>query len=206
MLAIKLSNSALLSSVCSNSVDLALVLDMSGSTDDSHDLELYIARHLVERLAFQSSTFGGGSRVALVTFADSSIEWFALDTYNDKTNLLEAFNIVVSVKEGTDTQSALTLMQSDVFNKSRGDRPGVNNVAVVITDGRSNIRQDRTLPAAAAARNAGITIYAIGVGDVNVPEVSGIAGSATNYRLATNEHLADDAVSYIANRLCTPWY
>ncbi len=43
-----------------------------------------------------------------------------------------------------------------------GDRAGDPNVAIVITDGRSNIDQQRTLPAAENARRAGIEIYAVG--------------------------------------------
>jgi Mg-chelatase subunit ChlD len=196
----------LLPSVCSNSVDLALVLDMSGSTDDSHDMELDMARRLVDRLDLQSSTLGGGSRVALVTFAASSTVQFALDTYNDKAALLEAFNIITPSEEGTCTRSALALMQSDVFNASRGDKSGVANVAVIITDGRSNIQQDETLSAAAAARKAGTTIYVVGVSDVNEVELMGIAGTPINYWPATNEQLASDAVNSIVARLCTPWY
>lgn len=196
----------LLPSDCSNSVDLALVLDMSGSTDDSHDMVLQMARRLVDRLNLKSPIYGGGSRVALVTYAASATVWFSLGTYNDETALLEAFNIITPSEEGTYTRSALTLMQKDVFNASRGDRSGVANVAVIITDGRSNIQQDETVSAAAAARSAGTTIYVVGVSDVNEVELTGIAGTVTNYWRATNEQLASDAINSIAERLCTPWF
>ena len=45
----------------------------------------------------------------------------------------------------TNTQDALRLANSRVFTYSRGDRPEAENVVVVITDGRSNVRAHETL-------------------------------------------------------------
>ena len=52
-----------------------------------------------------------------------------------------------------------------VFQVSAGDRPGIPNVAIIMTDGESTIDRAQTLPEAQKARDAGINIYAIGVGD-----------------------------------------
>ena len=188
---------------CWNAVDLAIVLDMSGSTENSHDLELRLARLLVDRLDVRRSTYSGGSQVAFMTFAASTAAWFTLNTYNNKTELLEAFNIIHPAEEGTNTQDALFRMQADVFNPTAGDRSGVPNVAVIVTDGRSNIQQDRTMQAAAAARNAGTSIYVIGVGDVNEAELLGLSGS-NNYRVVGNDQQAVDTIDFIARKLCTP--
>jgi len=194
-------------SACPNSVDLALVLDMSGSDMENHDFELNISRRIVERLDFGPWATNGGSRVGLITYAKTATVWFSLATHFDAlANLIEAFNIIPPVNEGTNAYDALTLMQSTLFNNSPGDRIGSSNVAVVITDGRSNLQQDRTLPAAVAARNAGTSIYVIGVGDVNEVETVGIAGAVSNYMRVSNDREASQAVDFITQRLCDPWF
>ena len=43
-------------------------------------------------------------------------------------------------------------------------RPGVAHIAVLITDGQSNIDVERTVPDAAAAKAAGIDLYVVGKG------------------------------------------
>ena len=55
-----------------------------------------------------------------------------------------------------------------MFTSGNGDRSGVPNIGVVITDGRSN-SATLTASEAANARNAGITLFAIGIGS-NIPE------------------------------------
>ena len=39
----------------------------------------------------------------------------------------------------TNTAGALSLVGSDMLTSVRGDRAGVNNVVIIMTDGRSNI-------------------------------------------------------------------
>ena len=51
-----------------------------------------------------------------------------------------------------------------MFNEANGDRPGVPNVAIVITDGISNLNSERTIPEALRAQARGIHIFVIGIG------------------------------------------
>ena len=76
---------------------------------------------------------------------------------------------------------ALILQIDRVFVASNGDRPNVPNVAIVLTDGNSNINTDLTAPTAIAARNRGVHIIVFGVGtDVNVYELRNIASAPVN--------------------------
>jgi len=47
------------------------------------------------------------------------------------------------VASSTNTSSALNVMHRVVFSPLNGDRPDVNNVGIVITDGQSDDRQVR---------------------------------------------------------------
>ncbi len=52
----------------------------------------------------------------------------------------------------TNTAEALLYLRSEMFTPFNGDRLDVPNYAVVITDGESNINEERTLPEAIEAR------------------------------------------------------
>ena len=56
------------------------------------------------------------------------------------------------VGSDTNTSGGLREMHRNQFQASNGDRPGVSNTAIVITDGVSTIDQNDTIPAAEAAR------------------------------------------------------
>ena len=60
-----------------------------------------------------------------------------------------------------------------------GDRPDALNIAIVITDGESTIDKERTIPEAEAARAAGITVFAIGIG-ADIKQVGGQTGGGSN--------------------------
>ena len=53
---------------------------------------------------------------------------------------------------------AIDAMKTTMFTPENGDRDGVPNVVIIVTDGYSNINREATLPAADAARAAGITV------------------------------------------------
>jgi len=72
-------------------VDLALVLDMSGSTEDHHQLALKLSRLLVDRMDVSRQT-----RVALLSFADHATTHFYFNTYFTKDQVLTAINIIPS--------------------------------------------------------------------------------------------------------------
>ena len=55
----------------------------------------------------------------------------------------------------TNTQAALQTMNDDVFVTGGGDRNGIDNIAIVVTDGGSNILREETIPEANRARSFG---------------------------------------------------
>ncbi len=56
----------------------------------------------------------------------------------------------------TNTQAALSAMRRDLFSTARGDRAGVDNFAVLVTDGYSNINRFNTVPEAQRAKDEDI--------------------------------------------------
>lgn len=66
-------------------------------------------------------------------------------------------------------------MKDIMFNAANGDRPGVPNIGIIITDGQSN-SPDQTRDQAQQVRNAGITLFSVGIGrGVSIPELNAMA-------------------------------
>ena len=61
------------------------------------------------------------------------------------------------------------------FNFRNGDREDVENVAMVITDGVSNINSRKTVPEAQLSRDVGVHIYAVGIGLTDTRELNAMA-------------------------------
>ena len=60
-----------------------------------------------------------------------------------------------------------------MFTPQNGDRPTAPNIAIVITDGVSNLAQKNTIPYAQEAHRQGIRMFAIAIG-MKVNNVVGI--------------------------------
>ena len=69
-----------------------------------------------------------------------------------------------------------SLQKDDMFTSGNGDRQDARNIAIVITDGNSNVDEERTIPAAIDARLRGIHIVVVAIGtQLNQLELRGIA-------------------------------
>lgn len=66
-------------------------------------------------------------------------------------------------------------MKEVMFSAVNGDRENVPNLAMLITDGVSNVNSLKTIPEAESARAQGIHIYSIGIGLADTSELNKIA-------------------------------
>ena len=118
---------------------------------------LDLVRRIVQGLNFD----GGRTRVGLVTYSDTATVRFHLNRYTSKLEVLTAIAFVQE-KGRTNTARGLDEARLNMFTPINGDRSGDPNTVIVITDGRSNVQRERTIPAADDARRNGVEIYAIG--------------------------------------------
>lgn len=118
-------------------------------------------------------------RVGIVMYNDRPEARVYLDIFNQKNDLLKFIKILPYRGGGTNTGAALNFTREKVFSKERGSRKdkGVQQVAVVITDGKS---QDNVATAAANLRRAGVTVYAVGVKDADEVQLKEMASHPTN--------------------------
>ena len=134
------------------------------------------------------------TQVGFVIFGDGASSEFYLNTHSNKADLIDAVNGITYLKEGTNTQQGLIEMQDVQFTEARGDREGIKNIAVVLTDGDSTVNPTRTIPEAERARASGIEIISIGIGSkVTEAELKGISSMPqtkdANYFMSSFEGL-----------------
>ncbi|XP_072532840.1 matrilin-3b [Salminus brasiliensis] len=103
------------------------------------------------------------TRVGLVNYASTVNIEFHLKTYYIKAQVKQALSRIDPLSAGTMTGLAIKTAMEQAFTEASGARPQSKNiakVAIIVTDGRP---QDKVEDVSAAARAAGIEIYAVGV-------------------------------------------
>ena len=103
--------------------------------------------------------------------------------------------------------AALRNVRERMFNSGSGDRSGVDNIAVIITDGRSN-NEEETFREASRLRSDGVLVVAVGVGTgYNQMELNGIATFPGNNTFSVDSfdalnNIQDRLIQTICNRKC----
>lgn len=185
--------------VCTKQLDVVFVLDGSGSLENSFEVSLKLSKLIVQGLNFA----GGRTRVGVLTFSDQPSVGFYLNRYTDRSSVLNAiaFNQAAGA---TNTQAALDQLRLSMFTASNGDRQGVDSIAIVITDGFSNVNADQTVPKAQLAQQNGITIIGVGIEDqdgMNLVEVEDISSQPpSKYSFAVID-TSDAGLMSTANRI-----
>ncbi|XP_043972363.1 collagen alpha-6(VI) chain isoform X1 [Gambusia affinis] len=151
--------------------DIVFIVDESGSiTVENFQLVRSFLYSIISGLEINPNRV----RVGIVLYNEEPTAQVYLNTFKQKTELLNFIKILPYRGGGTSTGAALNFTRENVFITGTGSRKdkGVEQVAVVITDGES---QDNVSQAAAELRRAGVTIYSVGVQNANEDELRQIA-------------------------------
>lgn len=151
--------------------DIVFIVDESGSIGNKN---FQLMRSFLHSIVSGLEIGQNRVRVGIVTYNDNPTAQIYLDTFSDGDELLNFIKILPYHGGGTNTGAAINFTRENLFIKEVGSRKdnGIQQVAVVITDGES---QDRVIEAAAELRRAGVTIYSIGVKNAKVAELNQIA-------------------------------
>ena len=129
-----------------------LVLDSSGSIGEDNWLKvLNFTKAMVQ--AFPVSPVD--VRFGVVVYGNRATVEFHLNTHNDTESYLAAIDQIQWKDQATNTSGGIAVMRDEMFTEENGDRAGVPNIAIIITDGASNRDEDRTVSQADDAREKG---------------------------------------------------
>lgn len=185
---------------CTRQKDVVFLIDASGSLEDTFEWQMRLVRKIVHGLNLNT----GRARAGAITFDNQVVQQqlFPLNKYNNVKGVLNAIAFTLrKQRRGTNTASALRYLHSNMFtNSSAGDRGGVDNVGIVITDGRSNINRGSTIREASSAKSKGIQLITVGVGNgVDTREISDIASDPDSENVFRLRDLNEGAVNQVSN-------
>lgn len=161
------------------------LLDASGSiTSSNFQLELQFIVEFAKHYVISPSNV----QIGVITFNSRVYEHFAMNDYQDINSLTNAIMSIPYTSGGTRTDIAIEYVIRNGFTSLKGDRTSAPNFLIVISDGHSNVPSS-TKQAATHLHSAQINTFAVGVGSVNLQELTYIASSSTNHVLTVRNHL-----------------
>ncbi|XP_029991060.1 matrilin-4 isoform X2 [Sphaeramia orbicularis] len=156
----------------SANIDLVLLIDGSKSVRPQN---FELVKKFVNQVVDSLDVSAHGTRVGLVQYSSRVRTEFPLNMYHTADEIKAAVMKVEYMEKGTMTGLALKHMVENSFSEAEGARPlsrNIPRIGLVFTDGRS---QDDITEFAKKAKEAGITMYAVGVGKAVEDELREIA-------------------------------
>ncbi|XP_029976535.1 cartilage matrix protein isoform X1 [Salarias fasciatus] len=152
--------------------DLVFIIDSSRSVRPSEfeQVKVFLAK-VIEGLDVGPNA----TRVGVVNYASRVKNEVSLKTHRTKAGLVKAVTKIEPLSTGTMTGLAIQFALNVAFSEAEGARvksPDISKVAIIVTDGRP---QDNVKDVALRARDAGIEIFAIGVGRVDMSTLKQMA-------------------------------
>ena len=181
--------------------DLVFVLDASTSVTEPN---FQLMKDFVKDFLYEADIDSGNVQVGVIIYSTEDHVEFQMNSFRTKQAVFDAIDNIPYRYGSTNTADALETMHSEMFSAGNGDRPDVDNICIVVTDGVSNINARRTIPEAEAARAKGIHIYAIGIGLTETRELDGIASKPVEENRFTVQDFAelDDLKHKIFDAFC----
>uniref|UniRef100_A0A4W6EZP7 Matrilin 2 n=1 Tax=Lates calcarifer TaxID=8187 RepID=A0A4W6EZP7_LATCA len=144
------------------------------------------------------------TRVGLLQYGSVVQPEFSLKTYTSKAQVEQAVRNMEHLATGTMTGLAIQYTMETAFTEEEGARPAnlhIPRIAMIVTDGRP---QDTVEEIAAQARQAGIQIFAIGVGrvDMNTLRAIGSEPHSEHVHLVANFSQIETLISGFQSKLC----
>ncbi|XP_048238745.1 uncharacterized protein LOC124119917 [Haliotis rufescens] len=156
---------------CKTQLDLAFILDGSGSVSTS-DFNRMIK--FVENVTKKLDISKDEVKVSTVEYGSSVGDDIEFKDFASKSSLVSAIAKIRKSDSGTNTAAAILHTVNVLFRPAAGARPNAKRVAILMTDGHSNDK-NFTINAAKKAKGAGITMISVGIGNADVAELRGVA-------------------------------
>ena len=152
---------------CTQVADICLIIDSSGSITEHSDDNWRLMREFLSSLVDYFTVGHDQTRFGAVVFSDAAKLEFALNRYNDAESVKRALMSLKHLRQETNTPDAIQVAREQCFNVANGDRPEIQNVAIIVTDGVPHPANRRN-PAIAQAhvlRSYNTRMIAVGITD-----------------------------------------
>jgi hypothetical protein len=144
---------------CDRFVDLTIIVDTSN--DFQNGFNWPTITQFIRRLIEAHDIGFDRTRVAIVRYSRVADLIFNLDRYFTKDELYREVDNIDFTGGQTNTADALMVTRTQAF--SRGDRPSIPNIAILITAGRPTLGVSDTLRMAEDLKQSGVTLLTMGI-------------------------------------------
>ncbi|CAL8314936.1 unnamed protein product [Merluccius merluccius] len=182
---------------CSLGVDVQA--DVVLLVDGSYSIGLANFAKVRAFLEVLVKTFDIGAKkvqISLVQYSRDPHTEFYLNTHHDQDTVVKAVRTFPYRGGSTNTGRAMTYVREKIFLPTRGARPSVPRVTILITDGKSS---DAFKDPATRLRNADVEIFAVGVKEAVRSELVAIANTPADTHVYTVDDF--DAFERISKEL-----
>ncbi|CAH1789268.1 unnamed protein product [Owenia fusiformis] len=185
---------------CPRNIDLAFLIDESGS------IGLDNFRKVMDFVMAIAKNVATGSRIGVVTFSDNAAEEFNMVKHGDKQQILDGIEAIKYSGGATHTAAGLQMLRESTFQTNNGNRNGVPDVAIVITDGISTVNEVNTGTQASLLKSIGVEVWSIGIGQIDKErqnELSEVATSDSTIKTVSDFESLQGLVNEIVSTLCS---
>ena len=126
------------SQACKAKIDLAFLLDGSGSIDFQTPGNFKKCLEFLKSFVKGFNIAKDGTHVGLVVFSTTAEIIFNFEKYLDANSMMDAISKISYPAKGTKTGDALDLVRTGLFEVSA--RQGVRDILIIMTDGASQVR------------------------------------------------------------------
>ena len=179
--------------------------------DDSQHMSVSSSKKVIQFVKDVVTNFKIGAnyvRVGSVSSSSLLENNFHLNRHFKLNNLLNAIDSIRHRNRNSTLSSAFDYLRTQSFTVANGDRVGIPNVLVMVTDGRPE-NESQTLKAAKALKDSGVIIFVISVGkSVQHPDLIFLASESSSKSVYTvnNFGVLDEITTKITKLICTGLY
>merc|ERR1711962_345316 len=198
---------------CKHIIDIAFLVDSSGSIKLDYDKELLFVQRIANRFGISET----GTHAGVVIFSDEPIgefikmtikmnDFFDTKSFNNEVKKSPYFGWRTRIDLG------FNVVENELFNVANGHRPNVKKVLFLITDGKQNPKKDRKTgevfdPVAASQImvDNGVQIFGVGIGtNLDTNQLNNITRDASKvyYAETIDKLISDDFVNEVSKKTC----
>ena len=182
--------------VCRARIDLAFVVDGSGSIEASGRGNFKRCLRFVKNMVRSFTISRRYVRVGIVVYSSRSQSILTFGQNRGVNSILRAINRIRYPRGGTRTGAAISFAYSRLFSSTRR---GKSKILIVMTDGRS---QDNVRGPSSLMRRRGVRVFSLGIGKhYNMRQLLQMAGSRRNVFTADFRNLGS-VVRAIKQKAC----
>jgi len=199
------------SDICDSPVDVALLLDRSGSMASLGSNPPQPLTDVKNAATFFTQQLGTSDRVTLISFANEATNDESLTTnFESVRNAIDTLSILKLGTQNTNIADAIDKAKAELGTGRQGDSSG--KVTILLTDGIANrpeksgdgqFAERSALESSTLSKQQGITMFTIGLGkDLNTDFLKQIASSRDEFYLAPTTKELTGIYEQIATKIC----